>query len=121
MKFLVLFLMLGSSMAFSQPEVKYKYGCEGIVLFGRIGDSTLVYSNSMAKCEIKREVADSIVRMYLKKRPKSQMLSLNLPKANVKGRLGIIRKKTLISLTFYYEQVKWRDSITEIPIKRKKS
>jgi hypothetical protein len=116
-----LFLLLFTTICFSQvkPIKKhYKYGCEGIELLGTIGDSSFVYSNHLAKCEIKIEVGDSIIRMYMRKKINSKKVTLFLKKAKVVGYLKVIRKENLIHLLFSYQEVYWKNNIVELPIKK---
>jgi hypothetical protein len=122
MKLTILFLLL-STLAFGQKVEYYQRGYEGIEGMGKVGDSTLIYSNHKAKGTIRIEVCDTIVRRYLKKKIPSNKLVLNIKKAKVTGTLKVIRKDKLILLDFYYDMVEWKDSIIEKPkliIKKKK-
>ena len=115
MRFTVLFLLL-STLAFGQKVEYYKYGYEGIEKFGEWNDSTLIYSHHNAKPTIRREVCDSVLIRYIKKKPLPSKLVLKINKATVYGSFEIKRKDSLIHLVFHYEKVVWKDSITEKPI-----
>ncbi len=113
-KLTFLFFLLPAIM-FCQIH-KYKYGCEGIETIGAIGDSIIIYSQSKAKCEIKKEVADTIVLLYSKKRIKQKRLIIFTKKSKVTGFLKVERKNKTIHLLFIYENIQWKDSITETPV-----
>jgi hypothetical protein len=115
MRVTVLFLLL-STLAFGQKVEYYKYGYEGIEKFGNWNDSTLIYSHHKAKPTIRREVCDSVLIRYIKKKPLPSKLVLKINKATVYGSFKIKRKGSLIHLVFHYEKVVWKDSITEKPI-----
>ena len=121
MRFSIIFLLF-TTLAFGQKVVYYNYGYEGIEGMGKVGDSTLVYSNHKAKGTIRHEVCDTIVRRYLNKKIPNKKLVFNINKAKVTGKFKVTRKNKLILLDFYYEMVEWKDSITEkvVPITKKK-
>jgi hypothetical protein len=120
-RFIIIFLLF-STLAFGQKTETYTRGYEGIEGMGKVGDSTLIYSNHKAKGTIRHEVCDTIVRRYLNKKIPSKKLVLNIKKAKVTGTLKVIRKDKLILLDFHYEMVEWKDSITEkvVPIIKNK-
>jgi hypothetical protein len=115
-KFIVT-LILFSSLCYSQKIEYYKYGYEGIEMFGKVKDSTIIYTQHKAKTTIRIAVATKITNLYLGKKLKNGNLVVELPNAIVSGRIKIQRKKKLIVINYFYERVEWCDKdLIEIPL-----
>jgi hypothetical protein len=116
MKYPVL-LILFFSTCYSQKIEYYKYGYEGIEMFGKVKDSTIIYTQHKAKATIRIAVATKITNLYLGKKLKNGNLVVELPNAIVSGRIKIQRKKKLIVINYFYERVEWCDKdLIEIPL-----
>jgi len=121
MKFIVL-LILFSSLCYSQKIEYYKYGYEGIELFGKVKDTTIIYTQHKAKGTIRIDVAKKVVNLYLDKKLKDGNLVVELPVAIVSGRIKIERKGKLVVINYFYEKVEWCDKdLIEIPEKLKET
>lgn len=107
-----LFFMLYFTISFSQVQ-NYTYGYEGMEIVSRWRDSTLIYSHSGAKAIIRREVGDSIVKMYSRDLIKDGDLKVKIGSAEIIGKIKIQRVKRLISVTFTYFRVIWNSGLIE--------
>ena len=114
----LLFLLI-TTFVYSQQKIEYyNYGYDGIEKIGRVKDSTLVYSNYKSRPLIRTEVCDSILINYRKL--KSGSLIVKIKSATIFGRLEIIRKHNLISISYYYERVEYVNGLVEIYKEEKK-
>lgn len=117
----LLFLLI-TTFVYSQQKIEYyNYGYDGIEKIGKVKDSTLVYSNFLAKAEIRSEVADSILKKYHKL--KSGNYTVLVKFAKVFGRLELIRTNNLINVNYYYSKVEYNNGLVSIykkPIKKVK-
>jgi hypothetical protein len=104
MKYVVL-LILFFSTCYSQKIEYYKYGYEGIEMFGKVKDSTIIYTQHKAKATIRIAVATKITNLYLGKKLKNGNLVVELPNAIVSGRIKIQRKGKLVVINYFYERV----------------
>jgi hypothetical protein len=118
-KILLLFLFV-STFCYSQNVEYYKYGYEGIEMFGKVGDTTVIYTQHKAKGTIRTDVAKRIVNLYLDRKLKDGNLVVELPIAIVSGRIKIERKGKLVVINYFYERVEWCDKdLIEIPLEAK--
>jgi hypothetical protein len=118
-KILLLFLFV-STFCYSQNVEYYKYGYEGIEMFGKVKDSTVIYTQHKAKGTIRTDVAKRIVNLYLDRKLKDGNLVVELPIAIVSGRIKIERKGKLVVINYFYERVEWCDKdLIEIPLETK--
>jgi hypothetical protein len=118
-KILLLFLSV-STFCYSQNVEYYKYGYEGIEMFGKVKDSTVIYTQHKAKGTIRTDVAKRIVNLYLDRKLKDGNLVVELPIAIVSGRIKIERKGKLVVINYFYERVEWCDKdLIEIPLETK--
>jgi hypothetical protein len=118
-KILLLFLFV-STFCYSQNVEYYKYGYEGIEMFGKVGDTTVIYTQHKAKGTIRTDVAKKIVNLYLDRKLKDGNLVVELPIAIVSGRIKIERKGKLVVINYFYERVEWCDKdLIEIPLEVK--
>lgn len=116
-KILLLFLFV-STLCYSQKKVEYyKYGYEGIEMFGKVGDTTVIYTQHKAKGTIRIDVAKKVVNLYLDRKLKDGNLVVELPNAIVSGRIKMERKGKLVVINYFYERVEWCDQeLIEIPL-----
>jgi hypothetical protein len=119
MRALLLALMF-TALCSAQKVHYYKYGYEGIQFMGKINDSTIVYSHSMAKPIAEKGVGSYICQLYTKSRIPGGKLVICAKNAEVQGNLTITRKDKLVLLLFTYTKIIWNDGTVEIPIKKKK-
>ena len=118
-KILLLFLFV-STFCYSQNVEYYKYGYEGIEMFGKVGDTTVIYTQHKAKGTIRIDVAKKVVNLYLDRKLKDGNLVVELPIAIVSGRIKIERKGKLVVINYFYERVEWCDKdLIEIPLETK--
>ena len=117
MKYLALLVLFFSS-CYSQKKVEYyKYGYDGIEMFYKGKDSTVVYTQHKAKATIRTEVAHKVLNLYLVGKLKNGTRVVELPNAIVTGRVKIERKDRLIVINYFYERVEWCDQeLIEIPL-----
>lgn len=119
MRKIILFLLISAS-CYSQKVEYYKYGYEGIELFGKVKDTTVIYTQHKAKGTIRTDVAKKVVNLYLDKKLKDGSLIIELPTSIVTGRIKIERKGKLIVINYFYEMVEWCDKdLIEIPLNLK--
>jgi hypothetical protein len=118
MKRILLLVLLVSTFCYSQKKVEYyKYGYEGIEMLGKVGDTTVIYTQHKAKGTIRIDVANKVVNLYLSKKLKDGTLVVELPIAIVTGRIKMERKDKLVVINYFYERVEWCDQeLIEIPL-----
>jgi hypothetical protein len=119
-KISILFLLM-TTFVYAQQKVvyyNYGYGYDGMEKIGKVGDSTLVYSNFQARPEIRAEVGDSVLIKYRKL--KQGPLVIKIKTGKVIGRLKLIRKEGLILVNYYYDRVEYTNGLVEIYKKPKK-
>ena len=118
MKRILLLVLLVSTFCYSQKKVEYyKYGYEGIEMLGKVGDTTVIYTQHKAKGTIRIDVAKKVVNLYLSKKLKDGTLVVELPIAIVTGRIKMERKDKLVVINYFYERVEWCDQeLIEIPL-----
>ena len=115
MKYLVLPILF-SSLCYSQKTEYYKYGYEGIEMFHKGKDSTVIYTQHLAKATIRTDVALIVLNLYLKRKLKDGNLVVELPNAIVTGRIKIEKRERLVVINYYYQKVEWCDKyLIEIP------
>jgi hypothetical protein len=110
----ILFLFL-ATFVYSQQKVQYyNYGYDGMESISNVrgSDTMVVYSNYRSRPLIRREVCDTILKNY--KKLKNGPYIVNIKSAKVFGRLQIDRKHNLVSIKYYYEKVKYGDTLIEI-------
>jgi hypothetical protein len=116
----ILFLLI-TTFVYSQQKVKYynyDYGYDGMEKIGKVGDSTLVYSNFQARPEIRAEVGDSVLIKYRKL--KEGPLVIKIKSAKIIGRLKLIKQDRLILVNYYYDRIEYTNGLVEIYKKPKK-
>lgn len=124
MKKISLLFLLITTFVYSQKKVEYyNYGYDGMESIGNIrgSDSMLIYSNYKSRPLIRREVCDSVLKNY--KKLKNGTYIVNIKNTKVIGRLEIVRKHNLVSISYYYERVEYSNGLIEIyrkPIKKTK-
>ena len=124
MKKISLLFLLITSFVYSQHKVEYyNYGYDGMESISRVkgSDSMVVYSNYKSRPLIRREVCDSVLKNY--KKLKNGTYIVNIKNTKVIGRLEIVRKHNLVSISYYYERVEYSNGLIEIyrkPIKKTK-
>lgn len=123
-KISILLFLLITTFVYSQKKVEYyNYGYDGMESIGNVrgSDSMLIYSNYKSRPLIRREVCDSILKNY--KKLKNGTYIVNIKNTKVIGRLEIVRKHNLVSISYYYERVEYSNGLIEIyrkPIKKTK-
>lgn len=123
-KISILLLLLITTFVYSQKKVEYyNYGYDGMESIGNVrgSDSMLIYSNYKSRPLIRREVCDSVLKNY--KKLKNGTYIVNIKNTKVIGRLEIVRKHNLVSISYYYERVEYSNGLIEIyrkPIKKTK-
>jgi hypothetical protein len=124
MKKISLLFLLITTFVYSQQKVEYyNYGYDGMESIGNVrgSDSMLIYSNYKSRPLIRREVCDSVLKNY--KKLKNGTYIVNIKNTKVIGRLEIVRKHNLVSISYYYERVEYSNGLIEIyrkPIKKTK-
>lgn len=124
MKKISLLFLLITTFVYSQKKVEYyNYGYDGMESIGNVrgSDSMLIYSNYKSRPLIRREVCDSVLKNY--KKLKNGTYIVNIKNTKVIGRLEIVRKHNLVSISYYYERVEYSNGLIEIyrkPIKKTK-
>jgi hypothetical protein len=110
----ILLLFLATFVYSQQKTVYYNYGYDGMesISMVRGSDSMVVYSNYRSRPLIRREVCDTILKNY--KKLKNGPYIVNIKSAKVFGRLRIDRKHNLVSIKYYYEKIKYGDTLIEI-------
>ena len=123
-KISILLFLLITTFVYSQKKVEYyNYGYDGMESIGNVrgSDSMLIYSNYKSRPLIRREVCDSVLKNY--KKLKNGTYIVNIKNTKVIGRLEIVRKHNLVSISYYYERVEYSNGLIEIyrkPIKKTK-
>ena len=123
-KISILLFLLITTCVYSQKKVEYyNYGYDGMESIGNVrgSDSMLIYSNYKSRPLIRREVCDSVLKNY--KKLKNGTYIVNIKNTKVIGRLEIVRKHNLVSISYYYERVEYSNGLIEIyrkPIKKTK-
>jgi hypothetical protein len=121
MKYLVPFIIF-SSLCYPQKTEYYRYGYEGIEMFAKFKDSTIIYTQHLAKATIRKDVALVVLNLYPKRKLNNGHLVVELPNAIVTGEIKIERAEKLVVINYYYEKVEWCDkNLIEIPEELKKS
>ena len=124
MKKISLLFLLITTFVYSQKKVEYyNNGYDGMESVSRVrgSDSMVVYSNYKSRPLIRREVCDSVLKNY--KKLKNGTYIVNIKNTKVIGRLEIVRKHNLVSISYYYERVEYSNGLIEIyrkPIKKTK-
>ena len=124
MKKISLLFLLITTFVYSQKKVEYyNYGYDGMESIGNVrgSDSMLIYSNYKSRPLIRREVCDSVLKNY--KKLKNGTYIVNIKNTKVVGKIEIIRKHNLVSISYYYERVEYANGLVEIykkPIKKTK-
>ena len=116
MKYIYL-LLICTTFAFGQTS--YKNGQDGIEMFTKRGDTTIVYSQKQAKMSIRGEVALSILNTYLGKKNLGGKKTVCTSEGEVTGFLTIIRKHNMVVLDFQYLSILWNDGTLEKTIVKK--
>jgi hypothetical protein len=111
-------LLTFTTFAFGQKT--YVNGQEGIEMFYKGKDTTVVYHQHQAKMEIRGEVALSILNDYLKTKMPGGIKKVCTSRGEVTGMLTIIRRPKMVVLDFQYISILWDDGILEKAIKKKK-
>ena len=96
-------------------EIKtYNYGHNSIEIISKQKDSTIIVSTYNAKMDIRKEIAQEILNLYLDKKLKNNKSQIIIGKeASITGDCIITQKGTLTSIEFYYEKVDWNNGLTE--------
>ena len=96
-------------------EIKtYNYGHNSIEIISKQKDSTIIVSTYNAKMDIRKEIAQEILNLYLDKKLKNNKSQIIIGKeASITGDCIITKKGTLTSIEFYYEKVDWNNGLTE--------
>ena len=96
-------------------EIKtYNYGHNSIEIISKQKDSTIIVSTYNAKMDIRKEIAQEILNLYLDKKLKNNKSQIIIRKeASITGDCIITQKGTLTSIEFYYEKVDWNNGLTE--------
>jgi len=96
-------------------EVKtYNYGHNSIEIISKQNDSTIIVSTYNAKMEIRKNIAQEILNLYIDKKLKSNKSQIIIGKeASITGNCIITQKGTLTSIEFFYEKVDWNYGLTE--------
>ena len=98
-----------------KSEIKtYNYGHNSIEIISKQKDSTIIVSTYNAKMDIRKEIAQEILNLYLDKKLKNNKSQIIIGKeASITGDCIITQKGTLTSIEFYYEKVDWNNGLTE--------
>lgn len=112
-KLILYSLLFISFFSFGQKINYYKYGYEGVEMFAKRGDSTVVYSHKWAKATIRTEVADTIMKLYGENKIKAGKVIIVTKDAKVRGVLKIVRKPNLVSITLVYRRIEWSNGVIE--------
>ena len=110
----IIFLFL-TTFVYSQQKVEYYiYGYDGMEAISSVrgSDTMVVYSNYKSRPLIRTEVCDSILKKYKKLRNGTYIVDIRNIK--VTGRLEIDRRHNLVSIRYYYEKIKYGDTLIEI-------
>lgn len=110
-----IFLFLSSVNAQQKTEIKtYNYGHNSIEIISKQNDSTIIVSTYNAKMDIRKDIAQEILNLYLDKKLKNNKSQIIIGKeASITGDCVITQKGTLTSIEFYYEKVDWNHGLTE--------
>ena len=98
-----------------KSEIKtYNYGHNSIEIISKQKDSTIIVSTYNAKMDIRKEIAQEILNLYLDKKLKNNKSQIIIGKeASITGDCIITQKGTLTSIEFFYEKVDWKHGLTE--------
>lgn len=109
------FLFFNLINAQQKNEIKtYNYGHNSIEIISKQKDSTIIVSTYNAKMDIRKEIAQEILNLYLDKKLKNNKSQIIIGKeASITGDCIITQKGTLTSIEFYYEKVDWNNGLTE--------
>ena len=119
MKYLLALLFI-ASISTAQKIQYYQYGQDGIEIFYKGADTTVVFHQRQAKMSIRGEVGSIILNTYLSKRNLGGRKTVCTSKGEVTGFLTIIREYRMVILDFQYETIVWDSSLIEKTIKVKK-
>jgi len=114
----LLFLLLGTQLAFSQKQNKvetYKYGHNGMELIVTNSTSTVIVSTFNSKMAIKDEIAEKVYENFKENNTQTgDTITISGNNAKVTGKCYIKKKGKLTAVEFYYEKVEWDSGLTEI-------
>ena len=110
-----IFFFINSVIAQQKIEIKtYNYGHNSIEIISKQNDSTIIVSTYNAKMDIRKDIAQEILNLYLDKKLKNNKSQIIIGKeASITGDCVITQKGTLTSIEFYYEKVDWKNGLTE--------
>lgn len=110
-----IFFFINLINAQQKIEIKtYNYGHNSIEIISKQNDSTIIISTYNAKMDIRKDIAQEILNLYLGKKLKNNRSQIIIGKdAVITGNCIITQKGTLTSIEFYYEKVDWKNGLTE--------
>jgi hypothetical protein len=117
MKCLTICFLLLCKVVFAQGHLveTYNYGQNSIEIISTTDEGTIIVSTFNAKMNIRKEIAEKILSLFLENRIKDNMkYTVEGDEANITGNCVITVKGNLTSIDFYYEKVEWKNGYTEI-------
>lgn len=117
MKCFTISILLLCKVMFAQGNLveTYSYGQNSIEIISTTDEGTIIVSTFNAKMNIRKEIAEKILSLFLENRIKNNMKYIvEGDEANITGNCVITVKGNLTSIDFYYEKVEWKNGCTEI-------